>query len=229
MLTALLYGLGTAVPLVLGAAIGSRWILPKPLLASLMAFGAGTMIAAASSELFEPAFHQAGALIAALALFAGAGVYVVANHQIETELGPTAIGWALMLGAILDGVPENTALGVSLASGGGVVLLVAVAVGNVPEAISGAALMRDQHDVKRKNTLWLWALTGLVLVVVTVLGHILSDNLSDTQIGVVQAFAGGATIAVLADSLMPEAYREGGWWVGMATAAGFLVAFVLGG
>ncbi len=45
----------------------------------------------------------------------------------------------------------------------------------------------------------------------------------------VQAFAGGATIAVLADSLMPEAYREGGWWVGMATAAGFLVAFVVGG
>ncbi|MFD6463650.1 ZIP family metal transporter, partial [Streptomyces roseolus] len=189
----------------------------------------GTMIAAASSELFEPAFHQAGVWIAGAALFAGAGIYVVANHLIEARLGAAAIGWALMLGTILDGVPENTALGVSLTSSGGLVLLVAVAVGNIPEAISGATLMRDKHNFSPLRAFWLWAITGLVLVVVTVLGYTLSDNLSPTHISAVQAFAGGATIAVLADSLMPEAYREGGWWVGMATAAGFLVAFVLAG
>ncbi|MCP2291496.1 ZIP family metal transporter [Nocardia amikacinitolerans] len=229
MLKALLYGLGTAVPLLVGAAIGLRWSLPRPLLASLMAFGAGTMIAAVSSELFEPAFHQAGAVIAGAALFAGAGVYVVANHLIETKLGAAAVGWALMLGTILDGVPENLALGVSLTSGGGLVLLVAVAVGNLPEAIGGAALMRSEHGLKHARAFGLWAATGAVLVLVTVLGNSLSDNLSDTHISTVQAFAGGATIAVLADSLMPEAYREGGWWVGMATAAGFLVAFVLQG
>ncbi|WP_194816249.1 ZIP family metal transporter [Nocardia sp. XZ_19_385] len=229
MLKALLYGLGTAVPLLIGAAIGLRWTLPKQVLASLMAFGAGTMIAAASSELFEPAFHQAGVWIAAAALFAGAGIYVVANHFIEAKLGAAAIGWALMLGTILDGVPENTALGVSLTSGGGLVLLVAVAVGNVPEAISGATLMRDKHNFSPGRAFWLWAATGLMLVLVTLLGYTLSDNLSPTHISTVQAFAGGATIAVLADSLMPEAYREGGWWVGMATAAGFLVAFVLAG
>ncbi|WP_330233356.1 ZIP family metal transporter [Nocardia sp. NBC_00508] len=229
MLTALLYGLGTAVPLVLGAAIGLRWRLPKAVLASLMAFGAGTLIAAASVELFEPAFHQAGAVIAGAALFAGAGVYVVADHLIENKLGPRALGWALMLGTLLDGVPENTALGVSLTSGGGLVLLVAVVVGNVPEAISGAALMRDQRGVAQRRTLLLWTATATALVLVTVLGNVLSDNLSATHISGVQAFAGGATIAVLADSLLPEAYREGGWWVGMATAAGFLIAFVLGG
>ncbi|MEU7630472.1 ZIP family metal transporter [Nocardia sp. NPDC049220] len=229
MLTALLYGLGTGVPLVIGAAIGLRWQLPPAVLASLMAFGAGALIAAVSEELFEPAFHQAGAVIAALALFAGAGVYVVANHLIENKLGPRALGWALMLGTVLDGVPENTALGVSLAGGGGLVLLVAVALGNVPEAISGATLTRDQHDVDGCRTLWLWTLTAATLVLVTVVGNAVSDNISHTHIGVVQAFAGGATIAVLADSLMPGAYREGGWWVGLATAAGFLVAFVLGG
>jgi zinc transporter, ZIP family len=57
-----------------------------------MAFGAGTLIAAASSELFEPASHQAGAVIAGISLFAGASVYVVANHLIENRLGPAAIG-----------------------------------------------------------------------------------------------------------------------------------------
>ncbi|MFC9896832.1 ZIP family metal transporter [Nocardia sp. NPDC127579] len=229
MVKALFYGLGTAAPLLIGAAVGLRWTLPKPLLASLMAFGSGTMIAAASSELFEPAFHQAGVWIAAAALFAGAGIYVVANHFIEAKLGAAAVGWALMLGTILDGVPENTALGVSLTSGGGLVLLVAVAVGNFPEAIGGAALMRDKHDFSPAAAFALWAATGAILVIVTVFGYTLSDNLSATHISAVQAFAGGATIAVLADSLMPEAYREGGWWVGLATAAGFLVAFVLAG
>ena len=145
MVTAFLYGLATALPLALGAAIGLHWTLPRTVLAGLMAFGAGTMIAAVSSELFEPAFEQAGAVTAGAALFAGAGIYVVANHLIENRLGPAAIGWALMLGTVLDGIPENTALGVSLTTGGGLVLVVAVAVGNVPEAVSGAALMRRQH------------------------------------------------------------------------------------
>lgn len=223
-----MYGAGTAVPLVVGAAIGLRWSLPKKLLAALMAFGAGTMIAAVSSELFAPAFAVAGISVAGAALFAGAGVYVSANHVLENKLGPSAIGWALMLGTVLDGIPENTALGVSLTSGGGLVLLVAVAVGNVPEAVGGAALMRDRHRFGHTRALALWAVTAAVLVVVTIVGFALSDVIPKSGIAAVQAFAGGATLAVLADSLMPEAYRDGGWWVGMATAAGFLVAFALG-
>ncbi|MBY6367684.1 ZIP family metal transporter [Rhodococcoides corynebacterioides] len=229
MLTALLYGVGTALPLVIGAAIGLRWSLPQRVLAALMAFGAGTMIAAVSSELFEPAFTQAGIVVSGLALIAGAGVYVGANHLIENRLGPAAIGPALMLGTILDGVPENTALGVSLTAGGGLVLLVAVAVGNVPEAVGGAALMRARHGFSASRAMALWSLTAVVLVVVTVVGHALADAIPDVGISAVQAFAGGATLAVLADSLMPEAYKDGGWWVGLSTAAGFLVAFALGG
>lgn len=225
---AALYGVGTAAPLVIGAGIGLRWSLPKKLLAAMMAFGAGTMIAAVSSELFAPAFAVAGIAVAGAALFAGAGVYVGANHLIENKLGPAAIGWALMLGTVLDGIPENTALGVSLTSGGGLVLLVAVAVGNVPEAVGGAALMRNQHGFSRVRALALWTVTAVVLVAVTVAGYLFSDVIPETGIAAVQAFAGGATLAVLADSLMPEAYRDGGWWVGMATAAGFLVAFALG-
>ncbi|MGI5222706.1 ZIP family metal transporter [Nocardia sp. CA-290969] len=225
--TALLYGLGTAIPLVIGAAIGLRYTLPRPLLASLMAFGAGTMIAAVSNELFEPAFVQAGAFTAGAALFLGATVYVVANRFLERRGGGAAVGWALMLGTVLDGVPENTALGVTLGSGGGLVLLVAIAAGNVPEAIGGSALLHREKDVATGRAFGLWVLTGLVLVAVTVGGQVLSEHIDATAISGVQAFAGGATVAVLADSLMPEAYREGGWWVGIATAAGFLVAFLL--
>src|SRR5690606_36665826 len=83
MLTALLYGLGAAVPLLVGAAIGLRWTLPKPALGALMAFGAGTMIAAVSMELFEPAFRQTGVWLSGAALLLGAGFYVVADRLIE--------------------------------------------------------------------------------------------------------------------------------------------------
>jgi len=228
MLRAALYGVGTALPLVVGATIGLRWKLPRPVLAALMAFGAGTMIAAVSSELFQPAFDELGGSVAALALLAGAGVYVGADKLIEQRLGPASLGWALMFGTVLDGVPENTALGVSLTSTGGVVLLVAVAIGNLPEAISGAAQMRGQHKLPHRTVLLMWLVTAAVLVGVTVLGNAAADVVSANAIAVTQGVAGGATIAVLTDSLIPEAYREGGWWVGLATALGFVVAFSLG-
>ncbi len=229
MTKALLYGLATALPLVVGAAIGLRWNIRRPVLAALMAFGAGTMIAAASAELFEPAFQEVAAWHAGLALMAGASTYVLANHQLDQRLGTAAIGWGLMLGTLLDGIPENTALGVTLSETGGVVLLVAIAVGNMPEAIGSAAKMRDVSGGSAHRVMWLWAGTATILVLVTVTADAAGDSIGSTQVATVQAFAGGATIAVLADTLMPEAYREGGWWVGLTTALGFFVAFVLGG
>ena len=75
----------------------------------------------------------------------------------------------------------------------------------------------------------LWAATALILVLVTVAADGAGDAIGPAHVATVQAFAGGATIAVLADTLMPEAYRKGGWWVGLTTALGFFVAFVLGG
>jgi len=226
--TAFLYGLATALPLVVGAAIGLRWKLPQTLLAGLMAFGAGTMIAAASEELFEPAFNAVAAWHAGLALLAGAGVYVVASHVIDRKLGTASVGWGLMLGTLLDGIPENTALGVSLSEAGGVVLLVAIAVGNTPEAIGSAATMRQSSGGRPGRVIMLWAATAAILVLVTMAANGAGDAIGPSRVAEVQAFAGGATIAVLADTLMPEAYREGGWWVGLATALGFFVAFVLG-
>jgi ZIP family zinc transporter len=226
---ALLYGLATALPLVLGAVIGLRWRIPTKVLAALMAFGAGTMIAAASTELFEPAFEAVAAWHAGLALVAGAGTYVGASHLLDRRLGTVSVGWGLMLGTLLDGIPENTALGVTLSEAGGVVLLIAIAIGNTPEAISSTASMRRAMDGNPRRVLALWAATAVILVLVTVAADAAGDSIGSSDVATVQAFAGGATIAVLADTLMPEAYKDGGWWVGLATSLGFFVAFVLGG
>jgi ZIP family zinc transporter len=227
VLTALLYGLGTALPLVIGAAIGLRWTLPQRVIAGLMAFGAGTMVAAASEELFGPAFDVGPKVLVGAALLLGAAVYVTASHVLQSRVGPGAAGLSLMLGAILDGIPENAALGVSL-SEGGLVLLVAIAVGNTPEAIGSGADLRQRGEMAARQGLLTWVAVGVILIGVTVAAYAASDALSQTHIATAQAFAGGATIAVLADTLMPKAYEEGGWWVGLATAFGFLAAYLLG-
>jgi ZIP family zinc transporter len=128
---------------------------------------------------------------------------------------------------VLDGVPENVALGVSM-DGGGLVLLVAIAVGNTPEAIGSGAYLRTEMSMARRRGMLLWAGTGAVLVLATVAADAAAGSVGPASISAIQAFAGGATVAVLADTLMPEAYKQGGWWVGLATALGFLVAFALG-
>lgn len=226
MLTGLTYGIATAVPIVVGAWVGLRYRVPAKLLGGIMAFGAGSMIAAVSEELFLPASRGAGLPLAGVGLLAGATAYVVAARLLDRRLGSAAIGWALLLGIMLDGIPENTALGVSAASTGGLALLLAIAVGNVPEAVSGAAQMRGKVAEPRAVAIWL--LSGALLVVVTVGGQAAGDAISGEAIAAVQAIAGGATIAVLADTLMPLAYKETGWWTGIATAAGFLAAIALG-
>ena len=165
--------------------------------------------------------------LAGASLLAGAAVYVVAAHLIDTRLGASAVGWALLLGAVLDGVPENVALGVSMDEGG-LVLLVAIAVGNTPEAISSGAYLRTEMDMERRRGMLLWAATGVLLVLTTVGANAAAGSVGPASIAAIQAFAGGATVAVLADTLMPQAYKQGGWWVGLATACGFLVAYVLG-
>lgn len=222
---AFLFGVATAIPLVAGAALGMKWRLPTPVLGGLMAFGAGTMLAAVGDELFGPAFAGDGPEYASVALLAGALTYVVADRLLERRLPVNAAGFGLMLGAALDGIPENAALGVS---GGSIALLVAIAVGNTPEAISSAAILRADSRFGIARGLALWLGVGAILTGVTVASAVWAEALSGTTTDVILAFAGGAVIAVLADTLMPAAYRDGGWWVGLATATGFLTAFAIG-
>lgn len=222
---AFLFGVATAIPLVAGAAFGMKWRLPTRVLGGLMAFGAGTMLAAVGEELFGPAFAGDGPAYASVALLAGALTYVIADRALEQRLPAGAAGFGLMLGAALDGIPENAALGVS---GGSLALLIAIAVGNTPEAISSAAILRDDPRFGTSRGLAMWIGVGTILTAVTVAGAAWAEALSGTTTDVILAFAGGAVIAVLSDTLMPEAYRDGGWWVGLATAAGFLTAFSIG-
>ena len=136
------------------------------------------------------------------------------------------IGWALLAGVTLDGVPENIALGVSLAEGASIALLVAIFAANLPEALVGAVAMRSAGRSPRAVMI-IWGGTAVVLAIPVVAGRALAGELDPAFLAVVLGFAGGAVLAALADTLMPEAFAEGRPLHAFATAAGFFLAFVL--
>lgn len=138
-----------------------------------------------------------------------------------------AAGLALLAAVTLDGVPENVALGVSLGEGtGGLALLAAIFVSNLPESLVGAASMRSQ-GTSAGRILGLWGACGVLLVGAVVVGAGPLSGSDPETISLPLAFAAGAVIASLADTLMPEAYEHGGPAVALSTAAGFVLSFVL--
>jgi ZIP family zinc transporter len=136
-------------------------------------------------------------------------------------------GLALLAAVILDGVPENLALGISLTEGtGGGALLAAIFVSNLPEALVGAASMREQGRSARR-VLGLWTVCAVLLTFPVVIGAAFLANSDPAVVSLPLAFAAGAVIAALADTIMPEAFEHGGPAVALSTAAGFVLSFVL--
>ncbi|HWI30174.1 MAG TPA: zinc permease [Microbacterium sp.] len=138
-----------------------------------------------------------------------------------------AAGLALLAAVTLDGVPENLALGISLTEGtGGIALLAAIFVSNLPEALVGAASMREQGR-SAARIIGLWCACAVLLVVAVVVGAVFLSGSDPAVVSLPLAFAAGAVLASLADTLMPEAFHNGGPAVAISTAAGFVLSFVL--
>ena len=243
MLTALLYGLAASSALVVGAALGSRFSPPRTVTGVLLAFASGALISALAIELFGEAFEMGGPLRAGIGLLLGAATFVIADSLLDRKLGAdssddgretvaegsrTGVGWALLAAVTLDGVPENLALGVSLVEGASLTLLVAIFASNLPESLVGAVAMREEGR-SVGSVMLVWIVCAVLLAAAVLVGRAFGDALSDTVLAVALAFAGGAVLASLADTLMPEAFEHGRPFNAFATAAGFFLSFVLAG
>jgi zinc transporter, ZIP family len=160
-----------------------------------------------------------------------AGAALQQREKVEVAAASGGIGLALLAASILDGVPENLALGVSMAgerSGGSLALLVGIFTANFPEALVGAVAMRSQGRSVRA-TILLWLATAALLVPAVPIGSQLLAGADPSTLAFPLSFAGGAVLAALADTLMPEAFERGRPFNAFATCAGFFVAFVLAG
>jgi len=239
VLVAALWGFVGGFALLVGAVLGLTLRTPPRVLGTVMAFGAGVLISAVAFELVEEPFTTAGAAPVLAGLAAGALAFYVGDALIDhgggrhrkRSGGQQAGGaaGAIVLGAMLDGIPESAAIGVSLLDGGGVGLTVVAAVflSNVPESLSAAVGLRKAgHSVRW--ILGLWTGVALLSAAAAAAGYGLLGGASPATIAVVQAFAAGAILTMLADTMMPEGFENAGNAVGLVTCAGFITAFLLG-
>jgi len=252
---ALVYGFMASSGLLIGALIGLVGSPPRRLVAVVMAFGSGVLVSALTFDLMEEAFEKGGAAYVVAGFLVGALIYVVIDHLLErmaaksprrggrdpqdvapgaraVEESPeeaTISGTALLVGAVLDGIPENAAIGISLHAEGralGLVLLAAVFLGNLPESIGSSVGMR-QTGRSRGYVLAVWGVAVLSTTLAAVAGYALLGGLSPDMISAILALAAGGILAMLADTMMPEAFRHGGPFVALGTTVGFVCAFLL--
>lgn len=249
-----LWGWLAGFALLIGAALGYFIKIPTRLIAAIMAFGSGVLISALSFELMDEAFKQGGFNATAIGFVAGAGVYTLANwllaqygakhrkrsghqqaleakqtQQTKTDI-PTSSngGAAIAIGALLDGIPESIVIGLSMLQGGKVSLVAVAAIflSNIPEGMSSAAGMKKANRSK-VYIFGIWAGIALISGVAAIIGYSVFDGFSDQVIAATTAIAAGAILAMIADTMIPEAFETTHDWTGFITVLGFLTAFML--
>jgi ZIP family zinc transporter len=233
----ILYATLSVLPLIFGAFAGSFLNVKEKYLGGISAFGAGALIAALTFGLMEESFKLGGLDNAIIGFIVG-GVVFVLGDLIIIKIGgrghrrfydvESSTGWGIVLGAVLDGIPESIALGIGLALNKtvGFLVLVAIMVANLPEALSSA------FDLKRtkksaQQIILIWTIVAVVSLILVILGYLVFGQIAQGVTAVFESFAAGAILAMLAVTMMPEAYKESGLDASLATVLGFLVIFIL--
>ena len=238
MTEAVLWGLLASSSLVIGAVIAMTACPPEKITGLVLGFGAGTLISAISFELTEEAFNLGGADALTFGLAAGALVFYVGDRLVSPR-APSGMhgrqmpaqdesGKTLLLGALLDGIPETAVLGSTLLTGNGVgvAVLAAIFLSNLPEGIGGASDMLNS-GVPRRRVLLLWAGVTLVCAASAGVGYEALAGTGDEAIAVLQAFAAGGVLAMLAIEMLPAAHSKAGREAGLMTVLGFALAYLL--
>jgi ZIP family zinc transporter len=237
LLEAFLIGALSAATLVVGGLVVFVRKPAEHTLGLVMAFGAGVLVSAVSFELVEEAIDLPGGAGAAFAgLFVGALTFTLGDaalarygvrHRKDIGGAPLdASGPAIVLGAVLDGVPESAVLGLTILQTGSVSLsmFVAVIVSNLPEAIAASSSLASSGWSRMRVT-GLWTAVALVAGLASAAGFALLDGASPETLSFVLTFAGGAILTMLATTMMPEAFEHAGRSAGLATVLGFAVAY----
>jgi ZIP family zinc transporter len=239
MLAALCWGLLAASSLLLGAIVALRFRIGLRAIGLVMGFGAGVLISAVAFDLVEEAVGMAsghGAVL--IGIFAGCGVFFGGDWLIDRSggtrrksahgAGADDSALAIVLGTVLDGIPESVVIGLTLYEGGavGAAYLVAVFISNLPEALSSTAGLATS-GWRPRRILAMWTLIVLVSGLSSAAGYALFQDASADAVAFILAFAAGAILTMLADTMMPEAYEHGGKLVGVVTPLGFVVAFAI--
>ncbi|MFD3444166.1 ZIP family metal transporter [Microbacteriaceae bacterium 4G12] len=222
--------------LLIGAAIAWFVQVPRGVVAGIMAFGSGVLISALAFDLVLEAEETGGTTPTVVGFLAGAVAYVSANIALDrigarkrerTGEGSSGSGTGIAVGALLDGVPESAVLGLSMVGGGvSVPILAAIFISNIPEGLASTAdLKRDNRGLR--YVVLLWAGIALACALASLLGFALLDTASPDLTAVINAIAAGAILAMICDTMIPEAFDRARALTGLLATVGFLTSFTI--
>lgn len=242
---AYLWGLVVGSGLLLGAAIAYFLELPHRAIAAVMGFGGGVLISAISFELMEEAYVHGGFASAIGGFFAGGALFCAVNWYLSlrgarhrkrcgicvpqpSESEVKGSGLAIAAGALIDGIPEAIVIGLSLTAGVaiGKMVLVGFFLANIPQGLSSASGMKEAGRTA-SYIFGVWA--GIVVLsgFAALLGYAVFGRFSPRVVASVTALAAGGVLAMLAETMIPEAFEKAQHFIGLITVTGFLVFFIL--
>jgi ZIP family zinc transporter len=237
------WGFVSGGALVIGAAIGYFAKVPGKVVAGVMAFGSGVLISALSFELMEEAFEEAGLAAAAAGFLIGAAIYALANQLLAiwgakhrkrsgtkqpSEEDQAGSGVAIAIGALVDGIPESIAIGLSILHGGAVSVatVAAIFLSNLPEGLSSSAGMR-QAGRSAAYVFGVWTAIAVACGLASLAGYALFGSFSPFVVAATTAVAAGGMLAMVVDTMIPEAFAETHDWARRFVVLGFLISFTL--
>lgn len=240
MLQLAIFSIINGLSLVFGSLAGIFLKMKRGTIAACMAFGSGVLICALTFGLMEEAFKHGGFDAIIIGFLLGGAVFIGGDFIIHKmggrkhrrgypKVAMSDSGGALItLGAILDGIPESIALGITLFFNQkvGILMLGAIFLSNFPESISSISGLK-REGFSKKRIFLMWLTVGAVTALATFLSFIFFHGINLNSVGILEAFAAGAILAMLADGMMPEAFKEGGFMIGALTILGFLVSFIV--
>jgi zinc transporter, ZIP family len=231
------WGAFGAAALLVGALIAYQLSPSRRVIAVVMALGTGLLIGSVAFELIDEALETQTVFWVSFSVLVGAAVFAVGDWLLtrgggggrkdatgtQSEGSPLAI----VLGSVLDGIPESFVLGLTVLEGGvSVALLVAVVLSNLPEGMSSSSGLKAA-GWPRGRVVAMWSVVVFVSALASAAGYMTLDPASGRTGALVEAFAGGALLAMLANSLLPEAYDVEGVFTGPLVVVGFAISLAL--
>ena len=233
------WGFVGASALIVAAEVAFAFRLSRMVIGLIMAFGVGALISSVAFELVAPAMDVAETWKVAAGLALGSAVFFFGDRAIASMGGSNRKnpdggdddgggGLGIVLGTVLDGIPESAVLGMSLVGGGGVsvALLAGIWISNFPESLGSTVNLTSSGWEKKKIRL-LWISIALVSALSAGIGYIIVNNVSALSGVLVESFAAGALLTMIADEMAPEAFDRSSIYAGLATVAGFALAVLL--